>query len=127
MDSISKISDSELELMRIIWSFGGTALFAQIMNALEDQGSKQKANTVLTLLSRLIEKGMLSVKKQGRRNEYIALASKDAYAESQTAVFIDKVYEGSAKGLITALLRQNHLTKDDMAELKAFWEEEAEK
>ena len=29
-----QISDSELELMKIIWGNGGTALYAQIMEAL---------------------------------------------------------------------------------------------
>ena len=32
---IQQISDSELELMRIVWARGGTALYAHIMEDLE--------------------------------------------------------------------------------------------
>ena len=66
-----QISDSELELMKIVWSAGGgTALYAQIMEALAGAGRTWQKNTVITLLSRLVDKGFLTVCKLGRRNEY---------------------------------------------------------
>ena len=52
--SAPQISDSELELMKIIWSAGGTALYAQIMETLAEEGRSWQKNTVITLLSRLV-------------------------------------------------------------------------
>lgn len=61
----NQISESELILMRIIWKSGGAALYSLIMDELDKDKNEWKNNTVLTLLSRLIEKGYLKVKKIG--------------------------------------------------------------
>lgn len=116
-----QISDSELLLMRLIWSKDGKALFAQIMEELSKQGTNWKPNTVLTFLSRLVEKGYLSTKKMGRRNEYIACITEEAYTAGQTITFLDRYYEGNARGLVNALLSRNCLTQEDMEELSRFW------
>ena len=55
----NQISESELILMRIIWKSGGAALYSLIMDELDKDKNEWKNNTVLTLLSRLIEKGYL--------------------------------------------------------------------
>ena len=70
---IQQISESELVLMKIIWNNGGTALYSHIMEELERDSNEWKKNTVLTLLSRLVEKGFLRTAKIGRRNEYKAV------------------------------------------------------
>ena len=101
------ISDSELELMKIVWSAGGTALYAQIMEALAEAGRTWQKNTVITLLSRLVDRGSLS---QGD------------YQAAQTQVLVNKLYAGSAKGLVAALIRQEALSPGDYEELRRFWE-----
>ena len=122
MEKRQPVSDSELELMRILWAGGGRARFAGVMEALESRGRAWKANTVLTFLSRLVEKGMLAVEKQGRINVYVALVREEDYADGQTRSFLDRVYGGDAGRLICSLLKQDCLTAQDLEELKAFWE-----
>ena len=117
-----QLSDSELELMRVVWSRGGRARFAQAMEALAAQGKDWKANTVLTFLSRLVEKEMLAVEKNGRLNVYVALLREEDYADQQTRSFLDRVYGGNAGRLVSSLLKQDCLTAEDLDELKAFWE-----
>ena len=118
-----QISDSELELMKIVWSAGGTALYAQIMEALAGAGRTWQKNTVIPLLSRLVDKGFLTVRKLGRRNEYAAAVSEADYQAAQTQVLVNKLYAGSAKGLVAALIRQEAISPGDYEELKRFWEE----
>lgn len=117
-----QISDSELELMKVIWSSGGTALYARIMEELSRQGKTWQKNTVITLLSRLVEKGLLKTSKIGRRNEYTALVSEGAYQASQTRTLLDKLYAGSARGLVSTLIEGEMLTEEDYQALKEFWE-----
>jgi BlaI family penicillinase repressor len=116
-----QISDSELELMKIIWRKDGTALYASIMSELEKQRCEWKKNTVLTLLSRLVEKRYLTIYKIGRRNEYTALVSEADYLTTQTKSFIEKVYEGDIKGLVSTLIQQDILSSDDLEELQVYW------
>ena len=108
---IQQISDSELELMRIVWARGGTALYAHIMEDLEKAGRTWQKNTVITLLSRLVEKGLLRTSKLGRRNQYTA----------QAQTLLNKLYEGSAKGLVSTLIERELLSAADYEELRSFW------
>ncbi len=122
---IQQISDSELELMKIIWAKGGTALYADIMEELEKSDCKWQKNTVITLLSRLIGKGLLKAGKIGRRNEYSALVSEEDYKAAQTESLMKKLFKGSAKGLVATLINRDMLTSEDYEELKRFWEKQS--
>ena len=119
---MQQISESELVLMKIIWKNGGIALYSYIMEELEKDGNEWKKNTVLTLLSRLVEKNFLKTGKIGRRNEYRAVVAEQEYQTNQTRNFLDKVYEGNVGGLVSTLLQQDILSEADLKEIEAFWE-----
>lgn len=117
-----QISDAELEIMKIIWANGGPTLFACIMEELAVKGKTWQKNTVIMLLSRLMDKGYLKAKKTGRRNEYTALVSESEYQTAQTRNLLNKVYEGNAKGLVSTLIQSDLLTDEEYGELKAMLE-----
>lgn len=121
---MQQVSDSELELMKIVWGRGGRALYAEIMEALAAAGCAWRKNTVITLLSRLADKGLLKANKIGRRNEYTALVSEEDYKAWQAGRLLDKLFEGDAKGLVTTLIQREMLSNEDYEELKQFWERE---
>ena len=123
---MQQISESELVLMKIIWKNGGTALYSYIMEELEKEQNEWKKNTVLTLLSRLIEKQFLKTKKIGRRNEYVAVVTEQEYQTMQTHSFLDKVYGGDVKHLVSALLQQDMLSADELKEIERFWAKQNE-
>ena len=117
-----QISDAEQEIMEIIWRMSGTARLSAIMDELKQQGKTWKPNTVLTFLSRLAEKGLLHVEKNGRNNEYTAAIAREEYQGSQATQFVADVFGGDAKSLIATLIQQSNLTDDDIDELSSFWE-----
>lgn len=110
--------------MEIIWENKGSIMFGELMQELKSVNNTWKANTVLTFLARLIDKEIIEIKKQGRLNQYIALISKEDYLKTITDNFIDKVYGGNIKVLMTNLIKNNNINKKDFEELKAFWEKE---
>lgn len=121
MNNLQQISESELILMKIIWDSGNSALYADIMTELEKKGLEWKKNTVLTFLSRLVEKKMLFTNKIGRRNEYTALVSENEYQSSQTKIFLDKVYDGKVQGLVNMLIDSDLVSSDEAKELQKYW------
>lgn len=123
---VPQVSDSELALLQIVWAAGGRARYAAIMDRLSAGGSGWQKNTVITLLSRLVEKGLLRVSKIGRRNEYIAVVSQAEYQAAQARVLLNKLYAGSAKGLVATLIQQDMLSAADYEELRQFWAKERE-
>ena len=117
-----RVSDAELDIMKIIWANGGPALFAHIMDQLAAKGRTWQKNTVIMLLSRLVDKGYLKTKKIGRRNEYTPLISETEYQKVQTKNLLDKVYEGNVKGLVSNLIQSDMLSGEEYEELKKLLE-----
>ena len=91
------------------------------MEDLEKAGRTWQKNTVITLLSRLVEKGLLRTSKLGRRNQYTALATEADYQAAQAQTLLNKLYEGSAKGLVSTLIERELLSAADYEELRSFW------
>ncbi len=125
---IQQISDAELEIMKIVWGNPSkVTLFPYIMDGLAAKGKPYQKNTLIVLLSRLMNKGFLSAKKIGRRNEYTALVLETEYQTAQTKNFLNKIYEGNAKGLVSTLISGDLLTGEEYEELKKLLEEGKEK
>ena len=120
---VQRLSDAELEIMKIIWgNQSEVTLFPYIMDALAARGRPCQKNTLIVLLSRLIGKGFLSARKIGRRNEYTTLVSEAEYQTAQTKSFLDKIYEGSVRGLVSNLITGDLMTDEEYEELKKLLE-----
>ena len=120
---VQQISDAELEIMKIVWGNPEeVTLFPYIMDRLAARGKPCQKNTLIVLLSRLMNKGFLSAKKIGRRNEYTTLVSETEYQTAQTKNFLDKIYEGNAKGLVSNLIMGDLLTDEEYEDLKKLLE-----
>lgn len=123
-----QISDAELAIMKIIWGNRSEAtLFSYIMDALAARGRPCQKNTLTVLLSRLMNKGFLSARKVGRRNEYVPLVSETEYQTAQTKSFLNRIYEGNVKGLVANLISGELLSEGEYEELKKLLEEGKER
>ena len=120
--SVEKISDSELEVMRVLWEAGEALPITEIRRSL--QSSKGwEATTIKTLVQRLCAKGVLA---QEKRNVfyYSPLVSEQEYNDWATGDLIRRLYRGSAKELVAALVRSDGLSKSDVDELRAMFKVE---
>lgn len=120
--SVEKISDSELEVMRVLWEAGDALPITEIRRSL--QSSKGwEATTIKTLVQRLCAKGVL---EQEKRNVfyYSPLVSEQEYNDWATGDLIRRLYRGSAKELVAALVRSDGLSKSDVDELRAMFKVE---
>lgn len=118
-----KIPDAELEIMMIIWDSLGGVTSEDIMSKLE--GKKTwKRTTVLKFLSRLTERGFLSVEKKSKTNVYYPIIKQDDYLEYECKNFLEKICQNSVKKLVATLYSSKTISDDDLAELKAFIDKE---
>lgn len=120
---LQQLSDAELEIMKIIWVNNGSTFFAYLLDELAAKGRTWQKNTLITLLSRLMNKGYLMARKTGRRNEYTPLITETEYQTAQTKNLLEKIYEGNAKGLISNLIQSDLLSANEYEELKKLLEE----
>ena len=115
-DLAPKISDSELEVMRVLWRAGDALPVTDIRETLQ-KSRGWEATTVKTLVSRLVTKGVLKQEKRGVFY-YSPLISEAEYNDWATHDLISRVYHGSARDLVAALVRSDGLTQSDIDELR---------
>lgn len=115
-----RISDSEMELMQIIWSVGEDVTSAELTERL---GRVWKPTTIQTFLKRLTSKGILSVRKEGKTNFYTAAVTEDEYKREQTEEFLREMHNGSYKSLFASLLGGKTADKKEVEELKNWFKD----
>ena len=117
-----KISDSELEVMKLLWRAGDALPVTEIRETLQ-RTRGWEATTVKTLVSRLVSKGAL---RQEKRNVfyYSPLITEREYNAWATDSLIRRLYNGSARDLVAALVRSEGLTQQDIEELRTMFKVE---
>ena len=121
------MSDSEKEIMKLIWDHGGAMTISELLDQIERTGCDWKRTTVRTFISRLIDKGMLISQKEGRGARYVARISEEEYLKTQSVQFVNQVFGGNVSTLLTSLFGQQCLESKDIEELEKFWEQGKEK
>ena len=110
-----KITEAELEVMEVLWDAGEPVTLGQIREALADRNGE----TVKTLLRRLCVKGAAAQEK-GQVYSYHPLVSREEVGTSRTRKLIDKLYAGSARQMVAALVEHDQLSGEDIAQLRAL-------
>ncbi len=118
-DLAGKITGSELEVMKLLWHAGDALPVTDIREELQRQKGWEPA-TIKTLVARLVSKGAV---RQEKRNVYYysPLISEQEYNAWATDDLISRLYNGSARDLVAALVHSDGLTKDDIEELRQMF------
>lgn len=111
---IPRLPDSELTIMQAVWQYPGAVTRADIEAVLADQLAP---TTILTLLSRLVERGFLSVTKSANKNQYRPLINQADYLASQSRTFLDKLCGGNLNVLANALC-DSGLSREELDQLR---------
>ena len=115
-----KISESEMEIMKIVWASSDAITTNDILNSLPKDNS-WKLTTVLTFASRLVKKGVLKTDKRGKANYYTEVLSEEEYKEVQSRTFLEEMYNGSVKNFIATLYNGKNVNKKELQELKKWF------
>jgi BlaI family penicillinase repressor len=116
---VPKISDSELEVMRILWREERPLSFAEIRTELESN-KKWSKSTIQTLVVRLREKGAI-ITQTNYVTLYKPAVTEQEYVLAKGQLFLDKLFKGSAKKLVASLCENGQLSEKDIDELKQFF------
>ncbi len=120
MKEIKHLPESELEIMQIVWKEQAPVSRATIEHALE-KIHPLAPTTILTLLTRLSEKGFLAQKKEGRLNLYEPLVTEKEYLASESRSFLNRLFDGSIANFATALC-DSGIQKEELEELRRLLE-----
>lgn len=120
-ESIRRLPDTELEVMQAIWNCPAPVMRADIEAVLRETHPMAQT-TLLTLLTRLAEKGFLHIEKNGRSSVYVPLVSREAYLAAQSRRFVDQLCGGSISAFAAALCGSG-LSRAELDELRALLQE----
>ena len=119
-EHIRRLPDAEQEVMQAIWACIAPVARTDIEAILLPE-HPMAMTTLLTMLTRLAEKGFISIEKQGRRSLYTPLISQEDYLASQSKTFFEKLC-GRNISTFAAALCDSGLTREEIAELRSLLE-----
>ncbi len=124
----TELSDSELEVMEVLWEKGEPMSFGEIFEYFSTHTQKGwKKQTLNTFLFRMQQKNLLEVKMEGRYKQYIPAMTNEEYKIAESKAFLKKNYEGSFVKMLSALNGGERLRAEEITELKNLlkeWEKE---
>lgn len=116
-NQIKRLPDAELEIMIVIWKSKKPVNSSYILDQMRDKRTWALA-TLMTVLTRLVEKGFLICQKEGRNNTYRAAISEAEYKESEGKSTLEKLFGNSIQDVVMSLYNGNAIGKKDLAELR---------
>ena len=117
-----KLPDSEFKVMKAVWACKDTITCNEvIVNMKEDW----KAQTVLTLLGRLVAKGFLRTEKHGKERIYFPMIEEQEYLQFETDNLISRINDNSFASFFSTLCKGRSMSDKDVEELMSLLEEKS--
>jgi BlaI family penicillinase repressor len=122
MSQRSPVSDAELEVLKVLWA-AAPATVRDVVAALGKRRRRLAYNTVLTLLSRLREKGYVIADRSETAHLFRPLVTRDELLGSTLTALANRLCDGTASPLVQALVRDQRLSADEIADLRKLLDE----
>jgi BlaI family penicillinase repressor len=114
---VPRISDTEWEVMRAVWS-GHPATAGEIADRLAQADPSWHPKTARTLIGRLVEKGALAYDVDGRIFLYRPLVTEQECIAAASDSFLDRVFGGALKPMLAHFVERESLSPEEVRELE---------
>lgn len=116
MSDLPKISESEWLIMKVIWD-ENPITSSRVVEVLSGS-TPWKPKTIKTLLSRLVKKGAVGHKNEGRGYLYYPLIEETVLVKAESQSFLKRVFRGALKPMIATMVESEDLSQKELDELK---------
>jgi BlaI family transcriptional regulator, penicillinase repressor len=110
------LSEAQMDIMGVVWDRGEVTV-ADVWKAVAAR-RKVARSTVLTMITRLVEKGWLCCDEEGHAFRYRAAVPREATLGTVVRRLVDTAFGGSAEGLVMALLHGRGVSKEEARRIK---------
>ena len=111
-----KISAAEWEVLDVVWERAPVSA-PSVHEALCDKTAWHQ-KTVNTFLTRLVEKGVLAIRREGRMNVYAPKLSRDQCVRRESQSFLRRVFRGATGPLLVHFCETAALSDAEIAHLR---------
>lgn len=123
---MKKLSDSELDIMKILWSRNDAMTSNEILDELKPYRDWKLAS-LMAALARMSEKGYVYCDRSTRTNYYSAVVGEEAYKVEESEQLLGRLFNKSATNLIASLYHGKKFSDKEISELKAYLDSLEEK
>ena len=116
--NLPPLSEAQLEIVNVVWDHGEVTV-AAVWKALAERRPVSR-NTVSTMITRLEEKGWLRHRVRGTTYLYSVAHSREKILPRLVHQLVDHAFQGSAEGLVLALLEGGRLSAEEVERIKAM-------
>lgn len=114
--SLTPLGETEMEVLHHVWELE-EATVKQVRNRILE--SREVAyTTIMTVMKNLAEKGYLKYRKEGVTYVYSPAREPESVRSSLIGDLMKKVFKGSPKELVQALVNSKDLSHKDLNEIK---------
>lgn len=127
MTNTPQISDSEWQVMKVIWS-KGPCTANEVVSELE-HNTHWQPKTIKTLINRLSKKEVIGYeisKKDKKTYYYYALIPENECIKAESNTFLNRVFDGSMNTMLANFLNEAQLNDDEIDELKRILDKKKE-
>ncbi|HEY1171337.1 MAG TPA: BlaI/MecI/CopY family transcriptional regulator [Verrucomicrobiae bacterium] len=117
MELPPRISDTEWEIMKVLWQRSPLTAH-EIIEALTSQDPSWHPKTAKTLLNRLVKKKALAYQQDGRAYLYSPLVQEGDCVRAEAESFLQRVFGGSLQPMLAHFVEEKKLSPKELAELK---------
>ena len=114
------LSEAQLEIMNVIWDRGEVTV-GEVWKALCRRRNVAR-NTILTMVTRLEEKGWLRHRAQGNTFWYRAVVPRKATLTRMVHQLVSTAFRGSAMGLVMTLVESGSLSEEEAKGIREMLE-----
>lgn len=115
-------TERELDIMDILWE-RGSGTVGEVKERLHDDLAY---TTVLTILRTLEEKGFVGHESEGRAYRYYPQVERSEAQDSHVNRLVKKLFSGSPELLLTKLVSDRNLSKDEIGRLRKVLAEQVD-
>lgn len=114
------LTNTELQIMELLWATKEPMSFRDIMNIATTEWKKSwKVQTLNTFLLGLQKMGLVGTNKsKSTYNMYYALCTKEQHIHNWTKKMVAECYENSFARFVTAFIGDGKLSKEEADELR---------
>ena len=109
------LQQSERYIMEKLWESSPMTIM-QLFHALEVEPGWSKS-TVNTLLSRMVEKGIVYYEEGGKARQYYPSVTREDADVAETKNLLQRIYRGSVGMMVNTMIKKNALSQEEMEEL----------
>ena len=111
-----KVTNREWYVMNCLWEKSHLSLM-QLVPLLKESAGWSKS-TSATMVRRMTEKDLIGYEENGKTKYFFPKVKKQDVVVQETRDFLQRIYDGSVGMMMSALVRQNDLSQEDILELQ---------